>query len=360
MSRKATIDALFGAKAAGLMRAPERKDGAEAIGINSLGAPNAGAGLPEEADRIRSGAIGAMGESLRQLRESAREGEALRLSIAAGEQVVALDPALIDAAPVADRFRHDDDAAIAGLAESMRDSGQQVPVLVRPHPALPGRWQAAYGHRRIRAALRAGLPVKALARPLTDAQLAIAQGKENLERRDLSFIEKAFFAAGLHAAGHDRAVIAQALGADRADVSRFLALTRAVPQDLARLIGPAPKTGRLRWQELADAIAARPAQAQPLGEIMGLLRLLGGFEKADSDQRFRMVLARLKAPADPAESGALVADPQGRPVALLKGEGRRRRIDLDEQLAPGFAAYVAEALPDLYRRWQDAGGAPKP
>ena len=40
-------------------------------------------------------------------------------------------------------------------------------------------------------------PVRAVVRTLSDAELVIAQGKENNERRDLSFIERALFAAHL-------------------------------------------------------------------------------------------------------------------------------------------------------------------
>jgi ParB family transcriptional regulator, chromosome partitioning protein len=364
MSRKATLDALFGRKAQDPAAAPETKAAGEPIGTKALGAPNTSADAG--AGRIRSGAIGAMGASLQQLRDGAREAETLRRSLASGERVLELDPSRIDAAPVADRFRQQDDAAIAALAQSIRDSGQQVPVLVRPHPAAPDRWQAAYGHRRIRACVLAGVPVKALVRPLSDQELAIAQGKENLERRDLSFIEKAYFAAGLEAAGHERGVITQALAADKADVSRYVMLARAVPMALATLIGPAPKTGRPRWQELADALANRPAHAQPLNDLIANLNLHAGFEMADSDQRFRMVLARLKATPkaaarEPVQGAALVADAEGRPVAELKGEGRRRRIDLDDQVAPGFAAFVATAIPELYRRWRmSAAGDVKP
>jgi ParB family chromosome partitioning protein len=359
VTRKATLDALFGKSLVGAA-APERKGGDTPIGKESLGAPNSG-GAGGDGSRIRSGAIGAMGASLQQLRDGAREAEALKQSLAAGERIVSLDPALIDAAPVADRFRAADDEAIALLAESIRESGQQVPVLVRVHPAAPGRWQAAYGHRRIRACAAAGLPVKAIVRALSDDELAIAQGKENLERRDLSFIEKAYFAAGLDAAGHDRATIGQALGADKGDVSRFLALARAIPKDLAELIGPAPRTGRPRWQAMADALADRPARAQPLTDLMAVLRLLSGFAAADSDQRFRMVLQRLQAPS-PAPSAAqapaadpLLSDGAGRAVATVKKTGKRTRIDLDEALAPGFAAFLAEELPTLYSRWRSAG-----
>jgi ParB family chromosome partitioning protein len=301
-----------------------------------------------------------MGASLQQLKDSAREAETLKASVAQGDRVVDIDPGLIDDAPVADRFRQDKDPALAELAESIRATGQQIPVLVRPHPVRPDRWQAAYGHRRIRACRQAGLPVKAIVRQLSDAELAVAQGKENLERRDLSFIEKAFFAAGLEAAGFSRAVISDALGSDRADTSRYIAMARVVPEDLARLIGPAPKTGRPRWQELADAIGAQAARGVVASALVSHLPLLAGFERADSDQRFRMVLDRVKTKV-PAASGeqALVSDESGSVIVARKGRGATQTFAVNDGLSPGFADHLADAIPVLYARWRAKQSTPK-
>ncbi len=363
MSRKATLDALFGAKPAGartaapspaplsaLASAPESKS------AEPLGAPNG-----PEPQRIRSGAIGAMGASLQHLRDEAKQAETLRASVVQGEQVLEIDPALIDDAPVADRFRQETDPELDALTESIRTSGQQIPVLVRPHPTVPGRWQAAYGHRRIRACRAAGVRVKALVRPLGDAELAVAQGKENLERRNLSFIEKAFFAAGLDSAGFARAVISDALGSDRADVSRFISMARALPEDLVRLIGPAPRAGRARWQELLEAVATQKARGASAFEMVAHLPLLEGYARADSDQRFRMVLDRLRRPPEKPEeaSRTLVLDEAGQPLVTLKAKGDARLVTIDDRLSPGFADHLAEAIPALYARWRGALSTPK-
>ncbi|MGL5136195.1 MAG: plasmid partitioning protein RepB [Beijerinckiaceae bacterium] len=383
MSRKATLDALFAPRpSAKPEAAPELKSAGEEF-HNVLGAPNTSApaesrasavaavvaAMPEQRmnaeqrmnpERIRSGAIGAMGASLQQLKASAGEAEDLRRSLAAGEHVLEIDPALIDPAPVADRFHTDDDVALAELVHSMRESGQQVPVLVRPHPATEGRWQAAYGHRRIRAATALGIPVKAIVRQLSDEALAIAQGKENLDRRDLTYIEKAFFAAGLERAGFSRATLGQALSADKADVSRYLAIARETPEMLARLVGPAPRVGRARWAELAEASKAAGPR---LGDVIELLPQLQVFQRADSDVRFRIALARLvQKPLVRTAAPALVADAEGRAVAVLNGEGPKRRIEMNEALAPGFARFVADMMPVLYDRWRtaNADAEPKP
>ena len=57
--------------------------------------------------------------------------------------------------------------------------------------------------------------MRAVLRHLSDAELVVAQGKENNERRDLSFIERALFAAHLEERKFDRDTIQAALGVDK-------------------------------------------------------------------------------------------------------------------------------------------------
>src|SRR3954470_17986990 len=106
---------------------------------------------------VRSGAVGAMGRSLGRIAHAAEEARAM---VAAGDRVVELDPALIDPSFVSDRLATlpEDHANLVAL---IRERGQQVPILVRPHPERPGRYQVAYGHRRLRAAADLGRPVRA-------------------------------------------------------------------------------------------------------------------------------------------------------------------------------------------------------
>ena len=133
--------------------------------INSLFGPRGDAPVPKSAsaspDRVRTGAISAMGSSLKQLTESAKAASRLQEQIAAGAVVVELDPDKIDVSPVADRIATEIDPSFDELVESMRGSGQQVPILVRP---VQGRYQIAYGHRRVRAAQILDIRVKALVR----------------------------------------------------------------------------------------------------------------------------------------------------------------------------------------------------
>lgn len=184
------------------------------------------------------GAVGALQSSLTKLQESA---------------VQDVDPALIDDAGFQDRLGIDS-AAQKQLIESLRVYGQQVPVLLRPHAKHRGRFEIVYGRRRLRALKELGQPVKAMIRQLDDQALVMAQGQENTARQDLSFAERAAFAAQLQAAGYDRQTIADALSTDLPMLSRLLKVGTAFPIDFFRAVGPAPGIGRDRWMQLVKLV----------------------------------------------------------------------------------------------------------
>ena len=110
-----------------------------------------------------------------------------------GEPIIEVEPSLIDGSFIRDRLDGFDEE-IVELVELIRDHGQQVPVLLRPHPKDSTQFQVVYGHRRVRACRTLEKPVRAVVRALTDAQLVVAQGQENSARKALSYIERAFFA----------------------------------------------------------------------------------------------------------------------------------------------------------------------
>lgn len=85
-----------------------------------------------------------------------------------------------------------DPTTLEELAASIRARGILQPLLGRPHPQRPGRYQVIAGERRWRAAQLAGLhEVPVLVRPLADAEAMAAALVENLQRQDLNPIEEA-------------------------------------------------------------------------------------------------------------------------------------------------------------------------
>lgn len=357
--RKDHLKALFGGDAGdgdAPSPAPSQKKEA-APETKAVDAPVSHVAAQPDETRSASGAVKAMGLSLGSMTRELEDARALKDNLARGERIVAIDTGLIDPSLVRDRLSRDEngDEAFDALVESMRENGQQVPVLLRPHPGAEGRYQVAYGHRRVRAAARLDRPVQAIVRALSDDELVLAQGKENTERRNLSFIERAFFAAELINHGFDRGIVQRALSLHKAEMTRLLQVAGAVPADIARAIGPAPRAGRPRWLALADFLKREAAVVAAQEEIRS-----APFVAADSDTRFRMLydrLARRTAKKSAEPKARPVADGAGRPLAHVTF-GARPRLDFDETARPGFAGFVAEALPELAERFerQKAGG----
>jgi ParB family transcriptional regulator, chromosome partitioning protein len=345
MSRKSELKALFG-------------------GTPIVDTPVSGSGLLdmksgfEPSLRVPSGSVKAMGLALGDLSARADEADRLRIELddlkqkadeTAGARIVELDSALIDASPFADRLSagatHDD--SFAELSASLKADGQQVPVLVRPHPKVEGRYQAAYGHRRIRALGELGIAVKAQVRDLDDAALMLAQGKENAERRNLSFIEKALFAQTLSEAGFARPQVQAALAVHKAELTRLFQVAEAIPVVVARAIGPAPKTGRPRWMALGELLKRAENRAKAGDEIISKR-----FLEAATDQRFLLVWQKLLKPAKPQPmpraSSKLILD-DGRIVGRFTG-GLKPEIAF-EPSEIRFAEWLAENFARLHAQY---------
>jgi ParB family transcriptional regulator, chromosome partitioning protein len=368
MSRKSTIDSLFMAKLKPSVGTGNLADD------RVLGAPNTvsspalpGSPIPpveagEPRMAVRTGAVAAIGNSLQQWGQVARNAELLQSQLADARTLVELDPASIDPAPVRDRLAMEDDPTFESLKVSIRSGGQQVPVLVRPHPTISGRYQAAYGHRRLRAARELGIRIKAIISSLDDEALVLAQGQENSERRDLSFIERALFALRLEGAGQPRPVIGNALGIDKGDLSRFISVARSVPEDIIRLIGPAPKVGRSRWMALAEHFALPAALIRAEA-----VTATPEFANAGTEQRFALVLAAAEQRHPISKktvsgrdgntaSTIVLKDAIGQTLVSIEDGPVISRIVIDSQRVPDFAAHLASQLPRIFDEWRQQRG----
>lgn len=263
--------------------------------------------------------------------------EDIERRLAEGQAIIEMDPSVIDPSFVEDRMEGD----ISGLLESIREQGQQIPILIRPHPADKARFQVAFGHRRLRAVVELGRQVKAIVRDLSDEELVIAQGQENNERQDLTFIEKARFASRLNSR-FSRDVIAASLSMDKTLLSRMLVLVEAIPDDLIRAIGPAPGIGRPSWQQMADFIEKASAPED-------ITKFASSKEIQDlpSPERFKAVLA-LKGKKPSRALPQLLSTSTGARLAQFTQNKIKLDISIDKRVTPGFAAFVLEHLPALY------------
>ena len=231
-----------------------------------------------------------------------------------------------------------------------------MPVLVRPHPETPGRYQIVYGRRRVLALRDLGLPVKALVRDLDDLGAVLAQGQENTARRDLSFIEKANFARQMVEAGYERRIICDALSIDKTVISRMLSITERVPHEVIAAIGSAPGIGRDRWLAFAELLAANPVDADDILDILavapGPQTPDGRFETLDGWLRKRRHQEAAAGAGRTTVARETVRAADGRPLAkLLRGQAgitlTLRRRDLD-----GFEDWLADNLADIHAQWR--------
>ena len=319
------------------------------MGLDNLAAPR-GEGQPRSEGQARSEGqpVGAFGASLSKLNERGRHAEEIEKKLAAGQTVVELDTALIDPSFVSDRMPLSD-AALSDLVEAIRESTQLSPILVRPHPDAPGRYQTAFGHRRVRAVAALGRPVRAIVRELSDEEMVVAQGQENHARKDLSFIEKALFARRLESRNFPRTTITAALSVYKSDLSNMLSVAHSIPEALVEAIGPAPGTGRRGWIELAGLLKnaklieiARKAATAPLTQAQ------------DSDERFRLVLAAVK-PAPAKSRTEILKGGEGRKIGKVASNAHRLVVTVDRRQAPEFADYLLGRLPELYEEFSRHG-----
>ena len=141
-----------------------------------------------------------------------------------------------------------DPAALEELTASIRQQGVLQPILARPHPDQPGRFQIIAGERRWRAAQAAGLhDIPVLLRPLSDTEAMAAALVENLQRQDLDAIEEA---DGYHRLqtefGLTQDQLGQMLGKSRAHVANTIRLLNLPPEVRAHVQSKALTAGHAR------------------------------------------------------------------------------------------------------------------
>ena len=120
-----------------------------------------------------------------------------------------------------------DDAALEGLATSIKTAGLMQPIIVRELAGTsPPRFEVVAGERRLRAAERIGLSrIPAIVREVDDRTAAEWALIENLQREDLNPMERArAFQRLVEEFGLSHQELAEQMGLDRSTVSNLLRL----------------------------------------------------------------------------------------------------------------------------------------
>lgn len=255
-----------------------------------------------------------------------------------------LDPALIDDWGPVDRLDEDvtavtpeDGSGFETLKMSIKDQGQQVPILVRPSHNTPGRFEIIYGRRRVRACLELEIKVRANVQEMNDETALMAKGLENAARRGLSFYERALFAAEILSQGKTTTKVGEVLGISRNAVSQLSRAANVVPRSVGVQIGPAPGSGRPKWFQLADAFESgklKEKQAKAL---------LSKMDRLTSDQRLDQLLKEI------AKIGVTPKAKQERTplngVTVKSGQG----LSINVKKGP-FAAWLDQHLDEMLKK----------
>ena len=294
--------------------------------------------------RVAAGIIGTTQRTLTQIRE---ERDALLKQAIDNNQVLELDPQLIDPSPYRDRLPDDDSQNFEHFKASISEEGQKVPITVRRHSEIPERFQVVYGHRRLRALRELGQSVLAIVTDYTDRDLVIAQGIENASRQDLSWIEKALFADEMQNAGIKPRDIKAALGIDDAELSKLRTVLKALPSDVVERIGRAPAIGRPRWLELASNASSKDAIAM-IRKTLSDDKVL----QSTSDQRFLAALSSSTSNGrEPRKAQERISRDLGG-VGSMIVTAKAVKITLDKKHGEGFSKFLEAEMESLLERYK--------
>ena len=191
------------------------------------------------------------------------------------------------------------DSDLSELAASIRAQGLLQPLLVRPHPQLPGRYQIIAGERRWRASKLAGLSeVPCFIRAMPDADASAAALVENLQRQDLNPIEEAQgFRRLLDDFGLTQEELGKAIGKSRSHVANCLRLLALPDQVLGYVREGSLSAGHARAalacadplqaaeRMLASAMSVRQAEALSGSDGAGRPPKSAAPVKGDADLR---------------------------------------------------------------------------
>lgn len=258
-----------------------------------------------------------------------------------------IDPAEIADSEVADRFDVQD--GLNDLVESIRASGQQLPVMLRHRRGAGPRYEVVYGRRRIAACRALGIKVVAHIKEMSLDEALMSQALENSARLERSFIEQAVFATKLDEAGFSAERICQALAIDTSTLSRLRTVVRDIPEQLIRGIGAAQGVGRRPWMELRDLI--KGATDRTVQNVVSIIP-----ESGSAAERLDAVISALS-------SGSVHDEPK---VQRSRSLPQRTVVagSVSCQLTTGnmvlraerkndraFLQYVESHLPQLYSDW---------
>ena len=250
-----------------------------------------------------------------------------------------VSPSLIHASRFSDRIDASED--LSELVDSIRQHGQQVPILLRRLDN--GDLEVVYGRRRVLACKELGIDVRASVMEMTEEEALIAQGVENNQRLDTSFIEKALFITRILDAGFKGVVVHRATGVNDTLIYKMKAIVSAIPESLVRAIGPAHGAGRRQWETLAAFCrSAKPA------ELRRVEQALAAEHSATSPERLELAITATVAKTISGRGTTELVP--GRISAT--GSARKFTVMTASADDQPFLTYLGDRIPALLQEWE--------
>lgn len=299
----------------------------------SLPRPSPPSTAPAEPPRAKT-APGSMLHFMGQQSAAMREVEELREQIKEFEGALperSLDPLTIRASKWANRHSASfSEADFEVLKEEIRAAGGNVQAIkVRPVRVLNGStpepdvlYELVFGHRRHRACLELGLPVRAVIEDLSDQELFQQMERENRSRKNLSAWEQGrmyrqALEDGLYPSLRK---LAESVGVDVALVSRSVTLAR-LPDAVIEAF-PSPLEIQFRWAgELSEAL-----QKDPDGMIRRAQALAALLPRPAARQVFETLTRPTGEVLNGSTPEAIPIQVKGKTVAMLETDSRGRTV----------------------------------
>lgn len=320
----------------------------EALAKQTLPSP-----IEQEKRRVGSAAVKSMDRAFVSIED---ENRRLHDQLLSAESIIELDPDRVVPSFVNDRLDIEGDESFQAFVEGIREAGQKLPILVRPLAGKPGHYQAAYGHRRLRACQILKRPVKAIVRDLSDEELVVSQGIENSERLNLSFIEQALFALTLRERKYSREVISDALGRKEGQRLAYISIltntAALIPEELIRAIGPASSVGRPKWEKLGALINNRSLSTQQR-KILADVTASSAWSESGSDQRFTLIMDAFDQSAK-RKPDLVEVTLDGGVIIAAKRTDNSTRISIPDNRLPGLSDWLLQRLPELFEEFQQS------
>ena len=224
------------------------------------------------------------------------------------------------------------------LASSIREKGIVQPVLLRPTPDQPGRFQLVAGERRWRAAQIARLhEIPAVVRELNDAECYEIALIENIQRQDLSVIDEAQgYAKLLEINSYTQDQLAKIIGKSRSHIANLL-----------RLLGlPVTVQGLLRDGHLTMG-QARPLVGHPQAEILAQKIVAKGLSARQAEALTKTVISGAAPTAKMPAQAEKSADIKALEQRAARELGLAMSIDWNMQAETGKLQIECQSLEQM-------------